>query len=63
MSRASQLFRLQETDVELDTHLARLQAIEALLGDTPALRVAQQQLVTAEVQFSAARLAECFSFG
>lgn len=56
MSRASQLLRLQETDVELDARHARLQAIEALLGDTPAVRAAQQQLVASEAQFNTARL-------
>lgn len=57
MSRASQLMRLQETDVELDTRRARLQMIEATLGDAPAVRAAQKQLVEAEAKFAAARLA------
>ncbi len=56
MSRASQLLRLQETDVELDTRRARLKTIEATLGDAPAVRAAYQHLVGAEAQFTAARL-------
>lgn len=57
MSRASQLLRLQQTDIELDTCRARLMAIEATLGDAPAVRAAQHTREAAEAQFTAARLA------
>jgi hypothetical protein len=57
MSRASQLLRLQDMDVELDARRARLAAIEETLGEAQAVHTAQRQLVEAEAQFTAARLA------
>jgi uncharacterized protein len=56
MSRMSVLFRLQEIDLELDIHRARLQDIELALGDSPAVNVARQQAAAAREQFNAARV-------
>jgi hypothetical protein len=56
MSRASVLFRLQETDLELDAHRARLDEIEAALSDSTAVREAQQQVVEAEARRHMARV-------
>ena len=56
MSRTSALFRLQEIDLELDSHRARLQAIEQALSDNPAVNLAQQQASAARGKFNAARV-------
>lgn len=57
MSRASNLFRLQGIDLELDTRHARLKAIDEALADSQAVRLARQKLLETETQFSAARIA------
>lgn len=57
MSRAGNLLRLQETDLELDACHARTQAINAILSDTPAIRAAQQALAAAEARLTAAHRA------
>jgi uncharacterized protein len=56
MSRMSVLFRLQEIDLELDIHRARLQAIEQALSGNPAVNAAQQLAAMAREQFNAARV-------
>jgi predicted nucleic acid-binding Zn-ribbon protein len=56
MSRISALFRLQEIDLELDTHRARLQSIEQALSDNPAVNLARQQAAAARARFNAARV-------
>lgn len=49
--------QLQGIDLELDANRARLRAIEAALGDDPAVQQAQRDLLEAEVQLHAARVA------
>jgi len=55
MSRASALLRLQNVDVEMDGHRARLAAIAAALADDPAVRAAQRGLVEAQATLQSAR--------
>ncbi len=54
MSRSGALLHLQGIDLELDAHQARLQAIEKALGDDPAIRQAQRELVEAQAQLRSA---------
>ncbi len=56
MSRASTLFRLQEIDIELDAHRARLGTIEQALSSSPAVLAAQQQVLRSRDAFNAARV-------
>ncbi|HLE27949.1 MAG TPA: hypothetical protein VI793_07520 [Anaerolineales bacterium] len=56
MSRVSALFRLQEIDLELDAHAARLRRIEAEMGDSPVVRAAQRKIVEAEAQIDTAHV-------
>lgn len=56
MSRAAALLQLQRLDVELDGYRARLRAIETALGDDPAVREAERQLVGVQAQVQAARI-------
>lgn len=55
MSRASSLFRLQETDLALDAGRARLAEIAQALAGNPALQVAQARAQQAEAQLHKAR--------
>ena len=55
MSRISALFRLQEIDLELDAHRARLQSIEQALGDNPAVNAARLQASSAREKVNSAR--------
>ena len=57
MSRASQLLRLQDTDLDLEAARTRLKAIETALGEAPAVRAAQKQLAAAQAQVATARAA------
>jgi predicted nucleic acid-binding Zn-ribbon protein len=57
MSRAAALLQMQGIDLEVDTARARLRAIEVALGDDPAVRQAQRDLVDADAQAQAARVA------
>jgi predicted nucleic acid-binding Zn-ribbon protein len=57
MSRASALLQLQSVDLEIDAHRARLDAIDAALGDDPAIRAAQHSLLVARTDLDAARVA------
>jgi predicted nucleic acid-binding Zn-ribbon protein len=57
MSRAATLLQLQGIDLELDANRARLRAIETALGDDPAVRQAQHELVDSQTQLHAARVA------
>jgi predicted nucleic acid-binding Zn-ribbon protein len=56
MSRAASLLRLQGIDLELDAARARLRAIETALGDDPAVRQAQRDLLETQAQIQAARV-------
>jgi predicted nucleic acid-binding Zn-ribbon protein len=56
MSRTSVLFRLQEIDLELDSHRARLQGIEQELSGNPAVNLARQQASAARERFNASRV-------
>jgi hypothetical protein len=56
MSRAGNLFRLQEMDLELDAHRARLEAIAGALSGDPAVQAAHDAVVEAEARFNAARV-------
>jgi hypothetical protein len=56
MSRAAALLQLQGIDLELDGYRARLHAIDTALGDDPAVREAQRQLVGVQAQVQAARI-------
>ncbi len=56
MSRASQLFRLQEIDLELDTHRARLETIAEALQGSPTVQAAYRRMVEADGQLAAARV-------
>ena len=56
MSRASALLQLQSVDLEIDAHRARLDAIDAALGDNPAIRAAQHNLLAARTDLDAARV-------
>jgi hypothetical protein len=56
MSRVSALFRLQETDLELDACRSRLAEIKAALGDDPAVQQARSLLLSAEARHRAARV-------
>jgi len=56
MSRAATLLQMQGIDLEVDSHRARLAAIEQQLGDEPAVREAQQALVEAQTQLHTARV-------
>src|SRR3972149_1445285 len=44
MSRASQLFRLQEIDLELDRHRARLETIAEALEGSPTVQAAYRRV-------------------
>jgi predicted nucleic acid-binding Zn-ribbon protein len=57
MSRAAALLQLQGIDLELDAAQARMRVIEAALGEDPAVRQAQRDLVEAEAQLQAAHVA------
>lgn len=57
MSRSATLLQLQGIDLELDAHRARLGAIEAALGDDPAVREAQRAMLEAHGQLHTARVA------
>ena len=56
MSRTSALFRMQEIDLELDSHRTRLQDIEQALGGDPAVDLARQQAFAAREKFNASRI-------
>jgi predicted nucleic acid-binding Zn-ribbon protein len=56
MTRASKLFRLQEIDLELDAHRARLAEIAESLRGSPAVQAAYQRVVEADGQLNAARV-------
>lgn len=56
MSRASQLFRLQEIDLELDRHRARLETIAEALESSPTVQAAFRRMVEADGQLAAARV-------
>jgi len=56
MSRTSALFRMQEIDLELDSHRTRLQDIEQALGGDPAVNLARQQAFAAREKFNASRI-------
>ena len=56
MSRTSALFRLQEIDLELDSHRARLQSIGQALSDSPAVNQARKQASAAHDKFNSARV-------
>jgi predicted nucleic acid-binding Zn-ribbon protein len=56
MSRAGTLLQLQNIDLEIDGHRARLAAIEAQLGDNPAVQAAQRAMFEAQTQVHAARV-------
>src|SRR5512137_1036336 len=55
MSRISALFRLQEIDLELDAHRARLQSIEQAFGDNPAVNAARLRASAAREKVNSAR--------
>lgn len=55
MSRASSLYRLQETDLELDACRARLAEIETALSGSPAVQAARTRAQAAEAQLAKAR--------
>lgn len=55
MSRASTLFRLQETDLALDACRVRLGEIEKALAANPAVQAAQARLAAAEAALHQAR--------
>jgi len=55
MSRAFQLFRLQQVDTQCDKANNRLREIEAILNDDTALRKAQEALATATKQLERAK--------
>jgi hypothetical protein len=57
MSRASALFRLQETDLELDACRARLAEIAKALGGNPAVQAARLTMIDADGRRNAARAA------
>lgn len=57
MSRASSLFRLQETDLELDAGRARLAEIAQALAGNPAVQAAQARARQAEAQLHKAKAA------
>jgi len=56
MSRASQLFRLQEIDLELDRHRARLETIAEALQGSPTVQAAYRRMDEADGQLAAARV-------
>jgi len=56
MSRAASLLQLQSIDLELDANRARLGAIEIALGDDPAVKQAQRDVVDAQAQLHAGRV-------
>lgn len=57
MSRSATLLQLQGIDLELDAARARLRAIEVALGDDPAVKQAQRDLMAAQAQLHTARVA------
>jgi predicted nucleic acid-binding Zn-ribbon protein len=57
MSRSATLLQLQSIDLEIDAIQARLKAIEAALGDDPAVRAAQKAALDAHAQLQTARTA------
>jgi uncharacterized protein len=57
MSRAASLLQLQSIDLEMDAKRARLRAIETALGDDPAVKQAQRDLMAAQAQLHVARVA------
>jgi predicted nucleic acid-binding Zn-ribbon protein len=56
MSRASNLFHVQEIDTTLDAARTRLAAIEQALSGNAAVNAAQQQTLQASERFNAARI-------
>jgi predicted nucleic acid-binding Zn-ribbon protein len=56
MSRAASLLSLQTIDLQLDAKRARLAAIEIALGDDPAVKKAQHELVDAQAELHTARV-------
>src|SRR3970282_1189282 len=56
MSRASQLFRLQEIALELDTHRARLETIAEALQGSPTVQAAYRRMDEADGQLAAGRV-------
>jgi uncharacterized protein len=56
MSRVSTLFRLQEIDLELDAHRARLETIAEALRGSPAVQAAYQRMVEADGWLASARV-------
>ena len=56
MSRAAALLQLQGIDLEMDVSRARLRAIEIALGDDPAVKLANRELVDSQAQLHAARV-------
>lgn len=57
MSRAANLFRLQQIDSEMDSRRARVREITAALGEDAAVQSAQAALSAAEAQVAATRSA------
>src|SRR5438067_3472225 len=57
MSRAGSLLQLQGIDLEMDANRARLRAIEVALGDDPAVKKAQRDLLEAQAELHTARVA------
>jgi len=56
MSRAASLLQLQGIDLEMDAKRARLRAIEVALGDDPAVKKAQRDLLEAQAELHTARV-------
>jgi predicted nucleic acid-binding Zn-ribbon protein len=57
MSRAASLLQLQGIDLEIDAKQNRLRAIEVALGDDPAVKKVQHDLLEAQAQVHTARVA------
>lgn len=55
MSRVSNLYRLQELDLERERALARMEEIDRLLGEDSELRIAEQNALAAEDQLKQAQ--------
>src|SRR5262245_46809119 len=56
MSRAASLLQLQGIDLEMDAKQNRQRAIDAALGDDPAVKQAQRDLLEAQTQLHVARV-------
>jgi predicted nucleic acid-binding Zn-ribbon protein len=57
MSRSASLLQLQSIDLELDANHARLSAIENALGDDPAVKQAQRDVVATQAELHTGRVA------